>query len=227
MNRRFFTGLVVTLFLIGFFSFSNGCSKDPLDSDTGSFKDSRDQTIYLWAKIGTQIWMTRNLTYLPIVHPSADGSDTASLSYVYGYESTFVKTAKESVNYQNYGVLYNWPFANRACPEGWHLPSDAEWDVLANFLGGDSIAGVKLKSKNGWNDKGNGDNTSGFIALPGGYRNEENGFFLLGENAGFWTATVSDTADLSWVRDLGCNYPVLGKGLYSKKGGFSVRCLRN
>jgi uncharacterized protein (TIGR02145 family) len=84
-----------------------------------------------------------------------------------------------------------------------------------------------MKSKSGWNSDGNGNNSCGFNGFPGGYRDHETGFFLAGKNAGFWTATASDTTNECWVRDLGFNYPELGASLYSKSGGFSVRCIKN
>ncbi len=217
---------IVLIIAAGLF-FGYSCSKDPFDSNKGTFEDLRDNKTYQWEKIGYQIWMSENLAYLPDVSPSAEGSDSISLCYVYGYESTFVNTAKETDNYQSYGVLYNWPMAMAVCPDGWHLPSDAEFDVLTGLLDGDSLAGTQMKSKSGWNENGNGDNSSGFNGKPGGYRDNDGGFFLLGNNAGFWTATISDTTNACWVRDLGYNYPEFGRSLYAKSGGFSVRCLKN
>lgn len=227
MNRFRFPLKLTALFLSAGIIFIAGCDKDPFDSGSGSFKDPRDNTKYQWVKIGDQIWMAENLAYLPEVSPSADGSDSETYSYVYGYESTFTATARQTANYELYGVLYNWPFAGTACPEGWHLPTDAEWDVLSNFLGGDSVAGLQLKSKTGWKENVIGNYSTGFNAAPGGYRDNDGGFYLEGTHAGFWTATASDTTNASWVRDLGYNYPDFGRSLYSKTGGFSIRCLKN
>jgi len=227
VNRQIISKAIICFFLAGFVFFYSSCVKDPVDTGKETFTDPRDESVYQWAKIGTQTWMARNLAYLPAVSPSAEGSDSTGFSYVYGYESIYVNTAKAALNYATYGVLYNWPSALKACPEGWHLPTDAECDVLSGFLGGDSVSGTSLKSKDGWKDKGNGDNSSGFIGLPGGYRNKAGGFFLLGDNAGFWTATPGDSASTAIVRDLGYNYQEFGRSSYRKNGGFSVRCLKD
>ena len=82
------------------------------------------------------------------VFTSLAGSDMSRIEpcyYVYGYEGTNVEEAKATKNYKTYGVLYNWNAAFYACPEGWHLPSDAEWAQLVDFIGGEEIAGGKLK----------------------------------------------------------------------------------
>ena len=203
------------------------CEKDPVVDDKDVFTDARDNSKYKFVLIGTQTWMAENLSYLPFVFPSDQGSEDEPFCYVYGNETITVSTAKQGLNFGSYGVLYNFKQALNICPDGWHLPSDAEWKTLADFLGGDSVSGYKLKSANGWNGKGNGDNSSGFDAVPGGYRNREGGFFLLGENAGFWSSTDTDSVGYAVVRDLGYNYREFGRSGYSKKGGFSVRCLKN
>ncbi len=123
------------------------------------FTDSRDGTHYNAVKIGNQVWMAENLKYLPSVVGPGTGSQTTPYYYVYGYDSTVVADAKATSNYTTYGVLYNWPAAMNeatssssnpsgvqgACPTGWHLPSDAEWTELTDYLGGTSVAGGKLK----------------------------------------------------------------------------------
>jgi len=226
MSIHVSTRVFQLILLSGFIYLVYSCDKDPLITDQGSFTDERDGNIYTWVEIGSQTWMTQNLAFLNVVTPSAIGSDSLPFSYVYDYESNYVATAKGTVNYGTYGVLYNWLSANNACPDGWHLPSDAEWTVLGNFLGGDSLAGTKMRSKSGWKSNGNGDNSSSFNGKPAGYRNQDGGFFLIGENAGFWTATGTDST-VAWVRDLGFDYPEFGRSLYNKNGGFSVRCLKN
>ena len=145
MNRPANFTLLTFAFLTGCLMLVSSCSKDSFDGKKGNFTDPRDSHSYSWAKIGTQIWMSENLAYLPSVSPSDQGSDSTSISYVYIYESTYVNTAKNTDNYKTYGTLYNWTMAQSACPDGWHLPSDVEWDVMANVLGGDSLAGFSMK----------------------------------------------------------------------------------
>ncbi len=118
-----------------------------------TFTDSRDGNEYKYVTIGDQTWMAENLAYLPEISPPEEGSgDTGreddAFYYVYGYNSTNVEYAKDTITYKTYGVLYNWNAAmggasssssnpsnvQGACPAGWHLPSDAEWTELETWL---------------------------------------------------------------------------------------------
>jgi uncharacterized protein (TIGR02145 family) len=115
----------------------------------GSFIDQRDNITYKTIQLGEQIWMAENLAYLPEVHAPSFSSETVKYYYVYGYDGSSVSEAKLTVNYQTFGVLYNWPAAMNGaessesnpsgvqgvCPAGWHLPSDAEWIEFFNYLG--------------------------------------------------------------------------------------------
>jgi uncharacterized protein (TIGR02145 family) len=192
--------------------------------DAGStFTDSRDGNTYPLVNIGSQTWMGKNLAWLPAVSPSSAGSDTDSYYYVYGYEGSTVASAKATANYTTYGVLYNLPAAMTACPTGWHLPSDAEWTILTDYLG--SSSGTKMKATSGWNFNGNGDNSSGFTALPGGL-SYSGGFSNLGLGAYFWSASEGGTST-AWYRYLGYGYDGVYRFNYYRYGGFSVRCLQN
>jgi uncharacterized protein (TIGR02145 family) len=167
-----------TLLLIGF-----GLIK--LHAQTnGTFTDLRDGKKYKTVKIGEQVWMAENLSYLPSVIGPSISSDTTAYYYVYGYADTVVADAKATVNYTTYGVLYNWTAAMNGsasnssivqgvCPTGWHLPSDTEWKELTVYLGEASVAGGKLKETDTthWISPNAGaTNETGFAALPGGSR---------------------------------------------------------
>ena len=118
------------------------------DIEYGSFTDSRDGIVYKTVTIGEQVWMAENLAYLPSVSLPSSGSYGSPYYYVYDYNTTNVADAKATINYQTYGVLYNWPAAMNGasasnanpsgvqgvCPEGWHLPSDKEWTQLETYL---------------------------------------------------------------------------------------------
>ena len=105
------------------------------DRDCGdNFIDPRDSNIYPTVQIGTQCWMKKNLAYLPSVVGPGTGSATTPYYYVYDYTGTDVSAAKATSNYTTYGVLYNWPAANTACPTGWHLPTDAEFNILEKYV---------------------------------------------------------------------------------------------
>jgi len=176
------------------------------------FTDERDGQEYKIVKIGSQTWMSENLNY------NADGSKC--------YDN---KTA----NCNKYGRLYNWTTANKACPEGWHLPSNDEWTTLTNFVG--SSAGTKLKAASGWNANGNGEDKFGFSALPGGFGNSGDrfgysalgysGFNTVGHDGIWWSASEYDS-NLAYNRSMYFSYEFVVRDSYIKSGLFSVRCLQ-
>ena len=108
----------------------------------GQLTDERDEKTYKTVIIGEQEWMAENLAFIP---------DSGVFST---YRNDTTKISK-------YGYLYDWETAKEVCPTGWHLPSNAEWFVLTNFLG-EEVAGTKMKSNTGWQHNGNGTNESGF-----------------------------------------------------------------
>ncbi|MGB4013081.1 MAG: FISUMP domain-containing protein [Bacteroidales bacterium] len=194
-----------------------------------AIQDSRDSQIYQYKTIGTQVWMTENLAYLPSVVGPGTGSNSTAYYYVYGYDGTDVATAKATSNYTTYGVLYNWPAAQSACPSGWHLPSDAEWTTFTDDLGGASVAGGKLKEAGTahWNSPNIGaTNESGFTALPGGYRGSDGRFYGVGVSGYWWSSTESSTTN-AWGRRLYCDDSGVGRAGLNREDGFSVRCLRD
>ena len=201
-------------------------------------KDKRDGQYYSGVMIGTQCWMSRNLAYLPEVSPSSEGSDSSPYYYVYGYEGYRVKDALKTDNYLTYGVLYNWPAAMNGepesnavpsgvrgiCPDGWHLPSDAEWKILTDYLG--SSAHIMMKSTSGWKDGGNGDNSSGLNGLPGGFRDPIfGGFFCLTLDGYFWAATTWGSG--SQTRGLHYDLNIVSHNNLYRQEGISIRCLKD
>jgi len=167
----------------------------------GNLTDSRDGKIYKVVKIGTQTWMAENLNY------NADGSKC------YG-------------NQEKYGRLYNWSTAKTICPKGWHLPSNAEWDVLMSSVGGEKIAGKFLKAKNGWNKDGNGEDKYGFAALPGGYGSSVGYIGYVSKYGSWWSATEYD-ANFAYSRFIYYYYEDIGLSKFNKSFLRSVRCLQN
>jgi uncharacterized protein (TIGR02145 family) len=215
------------------------------ETTSGTFIDSRDGNEYNWVQIGDQVWMAENLAYLPSVNMVADGSEDAAGSYyyVYGYDGTNVADAKATDNYATYGVLYNWTAAmdgeassttnpsgiQGVCPAGWHLPSDAEWTELTDYLGGASVAGGKLKETGTthWNSPNTGaTNETGFTALPGGFRNYGGPFDGVGNHGYWWSATEYNTGD-AWGRDVYYSLSDVYRLANYGGSGFSVRCLRD
>ena len=215
------------------------------ETTSGTFIDSRDGNEYNWVQIGDQVWMAENLAYLPSVNMVADGSEDAAGSYyyVYGYDGTNVADAKATDNYATYGVLYNWTAAmdgeassttnpsgiQGVCPAGWHVPSDAEWAELTNYLGGTSVAGGKLKETGTthWaSPNTDATNETGFTALPGGTR-YDNGTFDDFGNYGYWWSATEDYTDNAWFRYVSYNDDYVLRNYYYKELGFSVRCVRD
>ena len=182
--------------------------------------------------IGSQVWMTKNLN----VDKFRNG-DTIPEAKTEGEWNAYGDAGKAAwCYYENdpkngakYGKLYNWYAVNDPrglAPKGWHIPTDAEWTELTDYLGGIEKAGAKMKSKQGWNENGNGTNSSGFSGFPGGSRHDDGTFDFIGDLGLWWSSTENFTND-AWYRSL-CN--VLGnvyRNNYNKADGFSVRCLRD
>ena len=200
--------------------------------------DDRDSSYYQIVKIGNAWWMAENLAYLPEVHPLF----TAKGFYVYDYYGYNVDSAKASEEYIKYGCLYSWENAMKACPQGWHLSNDLEWQDMERHLGMadfelDSLnwrksGGVdkKLMSTDGWGDN-NGNNQSGFSALPGGLsfskpNLKDTIFGLIGESANFWTSTKEKDSS-AFARGFYVKSSGVGRGPMDTYNGFSVRCIKN
>jgi uncharacterized protein (TIGR02145 family) len=204
-----------------------------------TFTDARDNHIYKYVVIGSQTWMAENLAWLPSV--SQSGSGSSSCYYVFGYDGTVVTAAKATVNYAIYGVLYNYPAARKACPAGWHLPTDDEWKTLEKNQGmteseangtewrNSGNVGGKLKEAGTvrWKSPNTGaDNISGFTILPAGGRSNEGVVDGLGTIAGFWSDTKG-LALVSWGRLFMFDTGGIYRYFYYRSGGFSVRCVKN
>jgi uncharacterized protein (TIGR02145 family)/uncharacterized repeat protein (TIGR02543 family) len=161
-----------------------------------SFTDSRDGKSYKKVKIGNQVWMAENLNYdVP--------DDTADVCYGNCPDSC-----------AKYGRMYDWATAKKACPSGFHLPSDAEWTALTDYIGGTSTAGTKLRSSTGWMGGGNGTDDYGFSAMSGGYVIGDGGFSGAGGSDGCWWSGTenSSVASGAWLRCMCCIYEGLGRG---------------
>jgi uncharacterized protein (TIGR02145 family) len=193
------------------------------------FIDPRDGNVYSTVTIGNQVWMAENLRYLPSVVGSAKSSNVTPYHYVYDYEGTDVSSAKATANYISYGVLYNWPAAISASPPGWHLPRDREWIELIDYLGGEDIAGGKLKETGStfWLSPNAGATDEyGFTALPGGYRVERAYFHYIGIVGYWWSATDGGT-DYAWLHGLKYDDTDVWRNISLKVFGLSVRCVKD
>ena len=197
-----------------------------------------DGHTYALVGIGTQCWFAENLrsdNYRngdPIPGNLTDAqwtSTTSGAQAVYGEGTSVVYagSSDEVMNLETYGRLYNWYAVNDArglCPSGFHLPSDVEWTSLTNSLGGASTAGAALKSlAPAWD----GNNSSGFSGLPGGYRNSSYGYFNVMIVDGYWWSATPN-GGYAWGRALHSGLSSMNRySTHPKRDGFSVRCIRD
>ena len=198
---------------------------------TGTYFDSRDSTIYPTIIIGNQIWFAANLRYLPSVSPPTIFSSLTPHYYVYDYIGNNVIDAKNRINYQNFGALYNYKAALTACPNGWHLPNATEYEILVNYLGGSSIAGGKMKTTdlNYWNLPNSGaTNESGFSGWGGGfYRSQSEEFKNLKNFGYYWSSPSTYQHDIATGYILAVNTTGIISNSFLMYYGFSIRCIKN
>ncbi len=190
-----------------------------------------DGNIYHAVTIGTQVWMVENLKTTRYNDGSAIPLDTNSSTWG-GLTTGAYCWYNDSATYgSTYGALYNWYAVStgKLAPTGWHVPTDSEWTVLTTYLGGLSVAGGPLKEAGTahWASPNTGaTNSSGFSALPGGFRNFTGTFNYIGSN-GYWWSSTANGASASWTRGMSCNDAVAYSFNYNNVSGVSVRCVRD
>jgi uncharacterized protein (TIGR02145 family) len=184
-------------------------------------------------KIGDQVWFAENLrssTYRNGDPIPGGLSDEEWKSTPSGAQSVQGQgTSDEAENLEDYGRLYNWNAVNDPrglCPSGYHVPSDEEWTDLENHLGGSPVAGAALKSSTSDSPAWDGDNSSGFSALPGGGRYYVSGNFYYQGDYGFWWSSSPDGA-YAWARYLSSGLSSVSRSDANLRDGFSVRCVRD
>lgn len=189
--------------------------------------------VYKTVTKGTQTWMAENLR-------TTKYNDGTAIPNVTDFGDWWRLTTGAFCNYNNaasnvltatYGRLYNWYAVNtdRLCPTGWHVPTDAEWTTLSTYLGGESVAGDKLKETGNthWTHLNTGaTNETGFTALPGGYR-DDNATFSGTGLSGFWWSTTEFDADYAWYRVMFYENSDVVRPNFDKVLGLSVRCVRD
>jgi uncharacterized protein (TIGR02145 family) len=188
-------------------------------------------TPYATVTIGSQVWMQKNLNVckyrngddIPQVQDPTEWAALTTGAWRY-YENN---TANGLV----YGKLYNWYAVNDPrglAPTGYHVPSDAEWTTLTTFLGGESIAGDKMKATTGWTSYPGITNTnsSGFTGLPGAGCDSVGAFSGIG-SGGFWWSSSEYFVTAAWARNLYYGNSLANRANLLKENGFSVRCVRD
>ncbi len=196
-----------------------------------------DGNIYITTKIGTQWWMAENLKVTHYRNGDAIPHVTDDNQWYNLTTGAYCNYNNDTSNVAIYGRLYNWyavDDSRNLAPASWHVPTDSEWQILINYLGGDAVAGGKMKTT-GTIEGGDGlwfypnagaTNSSGFSALPGGYRTYSGAFNSVGDYANFWSSTES-SSDYAWDRYLYCCFSDVRRYYSDKRGGFSVRCIRD
>ena len=213
----------------------------------GTMTDSRDKKVYKTVKIGNQVWMAENLNYADSVKTrslmkrnwSYDNSEAiVGRLYTWAAAIDSVALATDKKNPQDCGSGKTCTLPAKVqgiCPNGWHLPSKSEWDILISTVGEESTAGKLLKSQTGWYNAGNGTDAYGFSAVPAGDKRLSNNYIsYVGERAIFWSATDLPNDDKNEFGNYYAYYMILGgnsdyASLYygSKNFGYSVRCLQD
>jgi len=192
-----------------------------------------ESNIYNAVIIGNQVWMAENLkvtkyrdgTAIPTGHTNSDWANLSTGAY-----AIYNNNASNEVD--TYGNLYNWyavDDSRNIAPEGWHVPTVAEWTTLISYLGGGQVAGGKLKETGTthWNSPNEGaTNESGFTALPGGYRNYENGNYSFMGKLGYFWSTTDHVSGRAWSRPLHYMGSHISSNSETKGHGFSIRCVR-
>lgn len=183
---------------------------------------------YRTIQIGEQTWMAENLRSVKL----NDGTDIRFEPDAYRWNALdtpgYCWYNNDSVGY---GALYNWYTVETGilCPTGWHVPTDEEWTVLTDYLGGKSVAGGKLKETGTihWYTPNSGaTNESGFTALPTGYRSYSGAFRSI-RDYGFWWSSTEWSSSGAWYRDVNYGYSSVDRSNSSKKSGATIRCLKD
>jgi uncharacterized protein (TIGR02145 family) len=210
----------------------NGQSTAVFNPNTtyGSVTDV-DGNIYKTVTIGTQTWMAENLRTTLYndgspIHHVTDSAEWANLT-----TGAYCNNSNDISHVGTYGRLYNFYTIStgKLCPEGWHVPTNEEWVVLNDYLGGHLIAGGHLKETgtSHWREPNTGaTNSTGFTALPGGFRYSDGGFDNIGDIGYWWSATDPQTNG-AHGRNMYYNYSYLYYSHYYKAAGFSVRCVKD
>jgi len=225
---------ILPLVLISIMMIMSNCSDDE-EVVSNQIKDA-DGNVYTTVIIGTQVWLNENLkttkyndgTAIPYVTDNTAWDDLTTSAYCWQDNDITNKSA--------YGALYNWYAVNTGnlCPDGWHESTDDDWNTLVNFLGGEAVAGGKLKSTRTapdahprWDSPNTGATDEyNFRALPEGGRSTGGEFTTKGKYGTWWSATEWNSTG-AYLRDMYADKSTVFRGGSDKANGFSVRCVKD
>lgn len=197
----------------------------------GTITDA-DNNTYNTVKVGTQCWMRENLK-------TTKYGDGTTITYITDNSGWISQTTgaycwynNDIINKNIYGALYNFYTVvdnRKLCPTGWHVPTDADWSTLTTYLGGEDIAGGKLKEIGTFHwasPNSQATDTSRFLALPGGYRVNSGAFNYIGTYGIWWSSSESSSTN-AWFRSLDYGSSSVTRGSSFKNLGLSVRCVKD
>lgn len=220
------------IFLIAFFVILSACKKDKDETVTDA-----DGNKYISVSIGDQVWLAGNLktttlndgTAIPLLVDNAEWTEATESGYCFSENNISNKDI--------YGALYNWYAVNtgKLCPAGWHVATQSDWTELIDFIGGETVAGGKLKTT-GTIEGGDGlwyqpnvsaTNEYDLSVVPGGERSgSSGGFFDFGYGGLWWSSTEFD-ASRAYFFFINNYDASVGDGNTPKKDGLSVMCVKN
>ena len=195
-----------------------------------------DGNVYKTVIIGTQVWMAENLETTKYRNGDPIQNATNTINWAGLITGAYCDFTNNATIGATYGHLYNFYTimdSRQLCPTGWHIPSDTEFTTLSNYLGGDNLAGGKLKEigTTHWGSPNTGaDNSTGFTALAGSWRGDDGNFYYYVGWSGNWWSSSEYNANNGLYRSLSYNSNIFGRyyGAYvGKKGGLSVRCIKD
>ena len=203
----------------------SGCEKkEDQDDDTDSYES---------VTIGDQVWMVKNLDVVTYRNGDPITLVTDSMNWINSTEGAYCNYNNDKSFVGDYGRLYNWHAVNdsrKLAPEGWHIPTNAEWQKLINYLGGVDEAGGKLKEAGleHWvSPNTQGTNSSGFTALPGGFRSETDGTFSSMGGQGFWWLSSASSDGFAHAASLTTITGKAYSGVNMKVFGAYIRCIKD
>ena len=201
----------------------------------------KDDNVYNIVTIGTQVWMAENLKTTKYNDGTAIPNITDYTTWAALTTGAYSDYSNNPANSAAYGRLYNWYAVDNnagtkvasnggknVCPTGWHVPTDAEWTTLTTYLGGESVAGDKLKETGTihWITPNTGaTNETEFTALPGGARNNDGSCTNNIGYTGYWWSSTKYSTLGAWIWYINDNYANIGSYYDDERTGYSVRCV--
>lgn len=225
-----------------------GCKKDEGNTSTnsnntnstntnssiqyGNGATDADGNTYQSVIIGTQEWMVENLRTTKYSDGTAIPNVTDDTQWNSLITGGWCHYDNDNQYDTIYGKLYNWYAVEtgKLCPTGWHVPTDAEWTVLTDYLGANGHSGTEgraLKATSVWDNNGNGTDDYGWLGLPGGSRNDCDGLFDKVGNVGSWWSSSQNSTSYGRYRYVDDNSDYVSSSNNCKENGYSVRCLRD